>query len=131
MPRFAKPFGQAEIANALAALVETADNISGWTADFGDRRSGRDISQSKDVFVDTIAARKPERRPGTGEIGLALAEHDRVHVDAIFIDQAQFGETVRKLRPSHFNFPGEFGLQCADRAFDIIVDQCRIGAHRV
>ena len=64
-----------------------------------------------------------ERRPGPGEIGRAVTQHDRVQVDAIFIDQAEFGEAVRQDRASHFDLPVTLGLQGTERAFQIGPDQ--------
>ncbi len=46
-----------------------------------------------------------ERRPGPGEIGLAVTKHDGVQVDSILIDQAKLGEALRQVRASNFNLP--------------------------
>ena len=54
---------------------------------------------------------KPERRPGSGEIWLAVTKHDRVQVDSILIDQAKFGEALRQVRASNFDLPVALGLQ--------------------
>jgi len=43
-------------------------------------------------------SQKAERRPGSGEIWLAVTKHDGVQVDSILIDQAKFGEALRQAR---------------------------------
>src|SRR5688572_329598 len=72
-----------------------------------------------------------ERRPGPGEIWLAVPKHDGVQVDSILIDQAKFGEALRQLRASNFDLPVALGLQRADRALKVILDQPGVGAHRL
>ena len=47
------------------------------------------------LLADPIMRHKAERRPGTGPIGRAAPQHDGVQVDAVLIDQAEFGEAVR------------------------------------
>ena len=39
----------------------------------------------------SVMSQKAERRPGSGEIRLAMTKDDRMQVDSIFIDQAEFG----------------------------------------
>ena len=56
---------------------------------------------------------KAERRPGPGEIWLAVTKHDGVQVDSILIDQAKFGQAVRQVRASNFDLPVALGLQLA------------------
>ena len=53
---------------------------------------------------------KAERRPGPGEIGLAVTKHDGVQVDSILIDQAKFGQAVRQVGASNFDLPVALGL---------------------
>ena len=64
---------------------------------------------------------KAERRPGSGEIWLALTKYDGVQVDSILIDQAKFGEALRQVRASNFDLPVALGLQLADRGLKIIL----------
>ena len=72
---------------------------------------------------------KAERRPGSGEISLAVTEHDRVQVDSILIDQAKFGQASRQVRASNFDLPVALGLQLADR-LEIILNKPGIAADR-
>src|SRR5262245_51279010 len=74
---------------------------------------------------------KAERRPGSGEIWLAVTKHDGVQVDSILIDQAKFGEALRQAWASNFDLPVALGLQLADRALKIILDKPGIGADRL
>ena len=71
---------------------------------------------------------KAERRPGSGEIWLAVTKHDGVQVDSILIDQAEFGEALRQVRASNFDLPLALGLQLADRAFKMILNKPGVGA---
>ena len=52
---------------------------------------------------------KAERRPGSGEIWLALTKHDGMQVDSILIDQAKFGQASRRVRASNFDLPVALG----------------------
>jgi hypothetical protein len=54
-------------------------------------RLSRDIGQPEHSLVNTIICYKAERRPGSGEIWLAVTKHDGMQVDSILIDQAKFG----------------------------------------
>ena len=54
---------------------------------------------------------KAERRPGSGEIRLAVTKHDGVQVDSILIDQAKFGEASRQVWAGNFDLPVALGLQ--------------------
>ena len=74
---------------------------------------------------------KAERRPGSGEIRLALTQHDGVQVDSILIDQAKLGEAVRQGRASNFDLPVALGLQLADRTLEVIADKPGVGADRL
>src|SRR5512144_882480 len=75
-------------------------------------------------------SQKAERRPGSGEIGFAVTKHDGVQIDTILIDQAKFGEAVRQGRARYFDLPVVLGLQLADRALKISLNQASIGADR-
>src|SRR5688572_12566006 len=55
-------------------------------------RSGRNVAQPDHILANPVMSHEAERRPGSGEIGLAVAEHDGVQVDPILIDQAKLGE---------------------------------------
>src|ERR1700740_2851643 len=74
---------------------------------------------------------KAERRPGSGEIWLAVTKHDWGQVDSILIDQANFGEALRQVRASNFDLPVALGLQLADRALKIILNKPGVGADRL
>src|SRR5258705_6663548 len=74
---------------------------------------------------------KAERRPGSGEIWLAMTKHDGVQVDSILIDQAKFGEALRQVRASNFDLPVALCLQLADRALEIISNKSGVGADRL
>src|SRR3990172_4554860 len=74
---------------------------------------------------------KAEPRPGSGEIWLAMTEHDGVQVDSILIDQAKFGEALRQAWASNFDLPVALGLQLADRALKIILNKPGVGADRL
>ena len=74
----------------------------------------RNVDQPDHILANPIISHKAERRPGSGEIWLALTKHDGVQVDPILIDQAKFGEAVRQVRASNFDLPVTLGLQLAD-----------------
>jgi hypothetical protein len=63
--------------------------------------------------------REAERRPRSGEIRPAVAEHDRVQVDPMLIDQAEFGEASRQRWASNLDLAGALGLQLTDRALEL------------
>jgi hypothetical protein len=58
-------------------------------------RLSRNVGQPDHILAHPIMSHQAERRPGSGEIGLAVTKHDGVQIDSILIDQAQFGEAVR------------------------------------
>ena len=68
-----------------------------------------------------------ERRPGSGEIWLAVTKHDGVKVDSILIDQAELSEAVRQVRAGNFDLPSALGLQRADRSLERTVDKRGVG----
>src|SRR3990172_3451005 len=74
---------------------------------------------------------KAEPRPGSGEIWLAMTEHDGVQVDSILIDQAKFGEALRQAWASNFDLPVALALQLADRALEVIFNKPGVGADRL
>jgi len=76
-------------------------------------------------------SQKAERRPGPGEIWLAVTNHDGVQVDSILVDQAKFGQALREVRACHFDLPVAPGLQRADRTLEIILDNRGVGADRL
>src|SRR5262245_48791554 len=61
------------------------------------KRLGRNVGQPNHILPNPIMSRKAERRPGSGEIWLAVTKHDGVQVDPILIDQAKFGEALRQV----------------------------------
>jgi hypothetical protein len=71
-----------------------------------------------------------ERRPGSGEGGLAVTKHDGVQVDSVLVDQAKFGEVSRQIRARNFDLPGPLGLQLTDGTLEIIPHQRGVGANR-
>ena len=62
------------------------------SADF---RSSRNVGQPDHILANPIVSHEAERRPGSGEIGLAVTKHDGVQVDSLLIDQAKLGEALR------------------------------------
>src|SRR6478736_7096728 len=74
---------------------------------------------------------KAERRPGSGEIWLAVTKHDGVQVDSILIDQAEFGQALRQVRASNFDLPVALGLQLANRALQIVLNKPGVRADRL
>ena len=60
-----------------------------------------------------------------------MTEHDGVQVDSILIDQAKFGEASRQVRAGNLDLPVALGLQLADRALEIILDEPGVGADRL
>src|SRR5512143_991894 len=94
-------------------------------------RSSRNVSQPDHILANSIMCHKAERRPGSGEIWLAVTEHDGVQVDSILIDQAKFSEALRQARASNFDLPVALGLQLSDRALKIILDKPGVGADRL
>ena len=59
-----------------------------------------------------------------------MTNDDGVQVDAILIDQSEFGEAARQRRARDFNLPRAVGLQRADRARKIARNQPGVGADR-
>src|SRR5690349_15628696 len=54
-----------------------------------------------------------------------------MEVDPIFVDQAKVGQALRKDRSANLNLSGNFGLQLADRRFEVSVNQGGVGANRL
>ena len=71
---------------------------------------------------------KAKRRPGPGEIWLAVTKHDGVQVDSILIDQASPVRLCAKSGPATSILPVALGLQLADRALKIILNKPGVGA---
>src|SRR4029453_12516301 len=94
-------------------------------------RLSRNVDQPDHILANPINSHKAERRPGSGEIFLAVTKHDGVQVDSILIDQAKFGEGLRQGRASNFDLPVALGLQLADRALKIILNKPGVGADRL
>lgn len=46
---------------------------------------------------------QPQGRAASREIGRPVTQHDRMQVDAIFVEQAQRREACRQLRAGNFN----------------------------
>ena len=68
-------------------------------------RSSRNVGQPDHILGNPIISHQTKRRPRSGEIRRAVTKHDGVQVDAILIDQAEFGKAVRQARASHFDLP--------------------------
>src|SRR6185503_8149344 len=94
-------------------------------------RLSRNIGQPDHILSNPIISHKAERRPGPGEVWLAVTKHDGVQVDSILIDQAKFGQALRQVRASNFDLPVVLGLQLADRALEIILNKPGVGADRL
>lgn len=94
-------------------------------------RLSRDVGQPDHILANPIMSHKAERRPGSGEIWLAVTKHDGVQVDSILIDQAKFGEAMRQVRASNLDLPVALGLQLADRALKITLNKPGVGADRL
>jgi hypothetical protein len=93
--------------------------------------SSRNVDQPDHILADPIVSHEAERRPGPGEIGAALTEHDRVQVDPILVDQAKFGQASRQVRAGNFDLAVAPGLQLADCPLEIICDDRGIGTDRL
>src|SRR6187402_1180825 len=91
----------------------------------------RNVGQPDHILANPIMSHKAERRPGPGEIWLAVTNHDGVQVDSILIDQAKFGQAVRQIRSGHFDLSVALGLQLADRALEIILNKAGVWADRL
>ena len=61
-------------------------------------RLSRNVGQLDHILANPIVSLETERRPGSGEIWLAVTKDDGVQIDSILIDQAKFGEAMRKVR---------------------------------
>src|SRR5512132_1604661 len=105
------------------ALGPTQDQTSAAISIRRVARLSRNVGQPDHILANPIMSQKAERRPGSGEIWLAVTKHDRVQVDSILVDQATFGEAMRQGRASNFDLPVALGLQLADRALEIILDK--------
>jgi hypothetical protein len=90
-------------------------------------RFSRNVGQPDHILANPIMSHKAERRPGPGEIWLAVTKHDGVQVDSILIDQAKLGQALRQVRPSNFDLPVALGLQLANRALQIILNKPGVG----
>src|SRR5207244_12343860 len=90
-------------------------------------RLSRNRCEPDHILANAIISHKAERRPGSGEIWLAVTQHDGVQVDSILIDQAKFGEALRQVRASNFHLPVALGLQLTDRALEIILNSPGVG----
>ena len=60
--------------------------------------SGRNVGQPDHVLVDTIAGHQAKPRPGRCEEWRAVAEHDGMEVELIFIDETKLGQVSRAER---------------------------------
>src|SRR5262249_4687479 len=50
-------------------------------------RSSRNVGQANCVVANSVAGDEAERRARTGEVGLAMAEHDGAEVESILINE--------------------------------------------
>src|SRR5437763_12585527 len=113
------------------ALGPTQDQSSAAMSIRRVARLSRNVDQPDHILANPIIRHKAERRPGSGEIWLAVTKHDGVQVDSILIDQAKFGEALRQVRASHFDLPIALDLQLADRALKITLNKPGVGADRL
>src|SRR5207344_614348 len=113
------------------ALGPTQDQTSAAISIRRVARLSRNVGQPDHILANPIISHEAERRPGSGEIWLAVTKHDGVQVDSILVDQAKFGEAMRQVRASNFDLPVAPGLQLADRALEIILDKPGVGADRL
>jgi hypothetical protein len=90
-------------------------------------RLSRNVGQPDQILANPIMSHKTERRPGSGEIRLAVTEHDGVQVHSILIDQATLGEASRQVRARNFDLPVALDLQIADRALEIVPTSVAFG----
>jgi hypothetical protein len=91
-------------------------------------RSGGNVAQPDYVLADPIMTHEAKRRARSGEIWIAVTKHDRVKVNSILIDQAEFGEAVRQDRTGNFNLPLLRRFQLADCGLKIAANKLGIGA---
>jgi hypothetical protein len=63
-------------------------------------RLSRNVGQPDHILANPIMSRKAEPWPGSGEIWLAMTEHDVVQVDSILIDQAKCVRLCAKFGPA-------------------------------
>src|SRR4029453_19597779 len=89
------------------------------------------ISQPDQILANAVIGHQAKRRPGSGEIGLAVTKHDGVQVDPIFIDQAKLGEALRQRRAGNLDLPAALGLQRTNRALEIVADKRGVGPDRL
>ena len=89
------------------------------------------VGQPDHILGNAIMSHEAEPRPGSGEIGLAVTQHDGVQVHSILIDQAKVSEASRQVRAGNFDFPVALGLQVADRALEIVRDKPGVWADRL
>src|SRR5262245_30641173 len=89
-------FGVDDVKNVERGQVfESGDNRSGHPSivDQASREasgSRRHVGQPEHL-ANAIAAHKAEWRSRTGEVRLAVANHHRVQVDSVLVDQAKVG----------------------------------------
>ena len=80
------------------ALGPTQDQTSAAISIRRVARLSRNVGQPDHILANPIISHKAERRPGSGEIWLAVTKHDGVQVDSILIDQAKVGQALRQAR---------------------------------
>jgi hypothetical protein len=68
---------------------------------------------------------------GSCEERLAVTEHDRMQVDSILINQAEFGEAPGQAWASNLDLPVALGLQLADGTLKIILNKRGVGTNRL
>jgi hypothetical protein len=91
--------------------------------------SHRHVLQPCHIPVHPVAGHEAERGAGGGEVGFAGAEHDRVQVDPVLIDQPKPGQALRQLRSTNFNLPGKPVFQVTDHRLEIFPDQSGVGVN--
>lgn len=87
----------------------------------------RDICQPDHVLVHSLATCKAEPRSGAGKVGRTGPKHDRVKVDAIFIDQPEVGQASCQMRSSNFNLSINLGLEPLDHPLRSLLTSVALG----
>lgn len=65
------------------------------------------------------------------EDGLAGTEHDRIQVDPVLVDEAEFGEAAGQSGSAKLHITFVPGIQPADGAVEIVVDERGVRRNRL
>ena len=114
----------------LPIIVRTATRRETSAAFRRVARSSRYVGQPDYILANSIIGHEAQRRPGSGEIRLAVTQHDGVQVDSILINQTKFSQAFHQLWASNFDLPVTLGLQLEDRPLKITLNKFGVGADR-